>query len=471
MRAIADKVTFGDHSCPGRSDSQVSARSKQDPTKSYSWCGSPRPGSKHRSRVSSVHAIHPQMVRNKLKPLNDDVLSLMEAMGGSFSQLSMAVNDSAAGRTFQECYEQQDELGEGGFAVVYRCQHRERGLTYAVKEIYEAQYEECGECLKEEIDALKRLRDVPYIVRLLDIFQEPGKTYLVMEEMKGGDLLDRISEKVVYCEADARKVSRKLLEAIYFCHKKHIVHRDIKPENILLSSIENDTNIKLADFGCAKRFQPGTQKLFTLCGSPQYVAPELYTHNNEGYDERCDLWSAGIVIYLILGGYIPFDAEEYLLPQIIQKGEFEFHKKYWSDISEPPKKLIRSLITVNVERRATLEEALDDGWLRRRDKEALSLSYHTGNESLTSFEVWCQNQNSDLNGSIPGAYPHTPRGVSSLAFLISSGIGFPGGWMTTCWGIHQSKFGSSGSVPYFHVALGPSLGEEPSLLGKLEAGE
>ena len=347
-----------------------------------------------RPSVATIHAIHPQMVINKLKPVKDDFLKHVETQG-SISQLSFSVNDAAGGKTFEECYEKQEILGEGGFAVVYRCYHHERMHTYAVKEIMRDNYECSGENLREEIDALKRLRDVPYIVRLLDVFHETDVCYMVMEEMRGGDLLDRLCDIEVYEEPDARKVSRKLLEAIYFCHKKNIVHRDIKPENILLSSKENHTSIKLADFGCSRQFVPGELGLFTLCGSPQYVAPELYTHEN-GYDERCDLWSAAVVIYVVLGGYAPFDGEDHALSSIICNGLYEFHEKYWSEISEPPKDLIRSLLKVDPMKRATLEQALDSEWLKRRDRDSIKKSTMDG--SLSSFDAWCQSQNSGFSG-------------------------------------------------------------------------
>jgi len=191
---------------------------------------------------------------------------------------------------------------------VYRCKHKERRNHYAVKEIFNEMYELSGESLKEEIQSLKRLRDGAYVVRLHDVFSEPEKTYMVMEEMKGGDLLNRLCEKEFYEEKEARKVCRTILEAIYFCHKKHVVHRDIKPENILLATVTSDTNIKLADFGCARRIT-GPKCLRTLCGSPQYVAPEIYQHEN-GYDERCDLWSAAVVFFVLLGGYAPFEGTD-----------------------------------------------------------------------------------------------------------------------------------------------------------------
>merc|ERR1719223_1920764 len=111
---------------------------------------------------------------------------------------------------------------------------------------------------------------------------------MIMEEMKGGDLLERIYKVEIFCEQDARRLARKLLEAIRFCHKKKVAHRDIKPENILLTSKKSDTDIRLADFGCAK-FITGPNCLKTLCGSTCYAAPELYTHKT-GYNEKCDNW-------------------------------------------------------------------------------------------------------------------------------------------------------------------------------------
>lgn len=326
------------------------------------------------------------MVINKLKPIQNDMLHYVESQK-SISQLSFSVNDSAANKTFDDCYAKESVLGEGGFATVHRCLHYERQHHYAVKEVHQSNYECSGENLKEEIDALKRLRDVPYIVRLLDVFEEYDVCYMVMEEMKGGDLLSRLCEVEVFPEVEARRISRKLLEALYFCHKKHIVHRDIKPENILLVS-EDSNDIKLADFGCARRFsQRGRAELKTLCGSPQYVAPELYTHEG-GYDERCDLWSAGVVIYVMLGGYAPFDGEDHTLPGIICEGHYEFHRKYWSNISEDAKSLIKSLLLVEPHRRASIEGALDGAWLRRKDRDSVQHRMSL-DASLSSFEAWC----------------------------------------------------------------------------------
>ncbi|KAL3922301.1 MAG: hypothetical protein SGILL_002276 [Bacillariaceae sp.] len=218
--------------------------------------------------------------------------------------------------------------------------------------------------------------------------------------MRGGDLLAKLQVKEVYTESEARIVSRRLLEAIDYCHKNKICHRDIKPENILLENATDDTKIKLADFGCAKRVN-GKKNLHTLCGSPQYVAPELYLHAEQGYDERCDLWSAGVVIYILLGGYAPFEGPNDDLPDIICDGFFEFHPLYWIQIPNAPKHLISNLLVVNPNRRLTTEQALQSEWLRRGDTETHRRYTAAANGSSTNtFDAWVRLQNDSSSSTI-----------------------------------------------------------------------
>lgn len=305
------------------------------------------------------------------------------------SQLSLLVNDSASGAPFDEVYDMGDVLGEGGFAFVYRCTHKKNGHDYAVKEIITTDNQvSAAESVRGEINALKLLREGPYVVRLLDVFYEPDRTMVVQEIMKGGDLLDKLTEIEVYEPDDARKVSRTLLEALDYCHKKRICHRDIKPENILLVKDDDLTHIKIADFGCAKRIT-GPKCLKTLCGSPQYVAPELLTHE-DGYNELCDMWSCGVVIYVLLGGYAPFDAPECELAELITAGNYEFHEEYWDEIPASAKDLIMHLLQVDPDDRFNPSEALDCRWLRRKDKD-LASSMH---ESTSSFGAWLERRNS-----------------------------------------------------------------------------
>jgi serine/threonine protein kinase len=161
----------------------------------------------------------------------------------------------------------------------------------------------------------------------------------------------------------------------------------------LLVDKNDDTKIKLADFGCSHPID-AKNCLHTMCGSPQYVAPEIYQHVY-GYDERCDLWSAGVVIFVILGGYAPFEGEAAELPSIICEGHFKFDYPEWKDISVPPMQLIKRLLVVDPDDRATVEEALDSEWLKRRDME--KLTKHTANmggSPKRTFEAWIKLTNS-----------------------------------------------------------------------------
>jgi len=367
----------------------------------------------------------------KRRPLSEEFRAkLHESIrcDGSVSELSHSVNDSARGFKFYDVYDKKEVLGEGGFAIVYRCVHKDRRYSYAVKEVHNENYETSGENVNEEIDALKRLRDGPYIVRLLDVFTGPEETHLVMEQMNGGDLLARLGEKEVFSENESRRISRKLIEAVSFCHRKRVAHRDIKLENILLTDQMDDTKIKLADFGCAHPFIPGKKSLKSLCGSPQYAAPELFLHEN-GYDERCDIWSTGVVVFVLLGGYAPFEGSGFELPKIICEGYFNFPAIYWKEISENAKNLIRSLLMVDPDDRATLVDALDSEWLRRRDKESV-LKHGSSNldgSDTSVFDAWMRLQKetrrskfqaSKLNRSVRSGDHTEPYGYSSTSNFV-----------------------------------------------------
>ena len=182
---------------------------------------------------------------NRVKLLNDGFKEYIEKRKEENTQSKMKkkerrkeerfVEDSVTGQPFEHFYEIGDELGEGGYAFVYRCLHLRTNKTYAVKEVILSKMESGGEStLKDEIAALKMLRGGPHIVRLFDVFFEDDHCFMVMEEMKGGDLLSRIVEKEVYTEREARGVCKILFEAVLYCHQKKVAHRDIKPENLLL---------------------------------------------------------------------------------------------------------------------------------------------------------------------------------------------------------------------------------------------
>ncbi|EMS16452.1 calcium-dependent protein kinase 2, putative [Entamoeba histolytica HM-3:IMSS] len=149
--------------------------------------------------------------------------------------------------------------------------------------------------------------DHPYIIKLYDVFDgNDGKLYIITDLVKGGELFDRISNKTFYPEDKAKIVVKRLISAIGYLHSMNIVHRDLKPENILLKSPDDDTDVRIADFGFSKMITEDAQILLTACGTPVYVAPEVL--NAKGYGMEVDMWSIGVITYVLLCGYPPFFA-------------------------------------------------------------------------------------------------------------------------------------------------------------------
>jgi serine/threonine protein kinase len=197
---------------------------------------------------------------NRLEELNDEFTVFMDQRKGDSivshmtgtartvaTQATQFKEDGPSGRPFSEVYKLGDALGEGGFAQVYRCTHKRTGFVYAVKDINtEGLSAQEKSTLRDEIVVLKYLRGAPFIVRLYDVFKEAKRTYLILEEMKGGDLLNRICEKEVYTELEARELCQYFFEAIAYCHQKKIAHRDIKLDNLLLMvSVDASENAAL----------------------------------------------------------------------------------------------------------------------------------------------------------------------------------------------------------------------------------
>jgi serine/threonine protein kinase len=226
------------------------------------------------------------------------------------------------------------------------------------------------EAFKEnEINILRALKECPFVVHIEATFHEADHSYIVMEEMGGGDLLEKMATKIGYKEDEARVVAITLLEAVCYCHNMGIAHRDIKPENILLLHDDEDTTVQLADFGLTKRFRNHetgeVQPLLTFCGSPEYASSEVFNREEgETYDERCYIWSIGTVIYVLLAGYAPFqtDTQEEMI-DLVGRGKFQFHNSYWAHITLDAKELVAGLLQVDTDERWTLEEALTCSWL------------------------------------------------------------------------------------------------------------
>jgi len=263
-------------------------------------------------------------------------------------------------KQFEEKYDIGDELGRGAFSVVKKCVSKNSGKTYAVKVIEKKNVGQDMARLRTEIEILKRVKH-PNIIRLKEIRENEDTLFIVTEIVTGGELFDKIVELGAYTEADAAKLVLKMVSAIDYLHDMNIVHRDLKPENLLLKSTEDVSEIKLADFGLSKIVG---QKVMmqTACGTPGYVAPEVL--NATGYDKEVDLWSIGVITYILLCGFPPFYNESLpLLFEQIMKADFDYPPDYWDEISDQAKDFIDKLLVVDPQKRMTTKDALAHKWL------------------------------------------------------------------------------------------------------------
>ena len=269
-------------------------------------------------------------------------------------------------KKFEEVYKVGRKLGEGAFAEVKEATKRgdNSGENYAIKIVTKSKLtEEDDAALKDEISVLFELGHHKHIIRLYDTFEDKLYYYLVTEFCGGGELFDRVVMKSYYNEKEARDAVKIILEALDYCHSKRVCHRDLKPENLLLQSEDDDSKLKLADFGFAKRTNENFSGLTTQCGTPGYVAPEVL--EGKVYGTKADVWSIGVITYVLLGGYPPFiDQNQRKLFSKIRKGEYEFHPEYWGQVSKGAKDLIKSMLTVNPRERISCKEALENNqWL------------------------------------------------------------------------------------------------------------
>ncbi|XP_060922498.1 serine/threonine-protein kinase DCLK2-like [Limanda limanda] len=270
-------------------------------------------------------------------------------------------NRTVSSSNINDKYKVGKVIGDGNFAVVKDCVERSTGKEYALKIIDKARC--CGKehLIENEVAVLRRVRH-PSIIELIEVEETPSQLFLVMELVKGGDLFDAITSSTKYSERDASAMVFNLAGAVKYLHRMNIVHRDIKPENLLVCEYPDGTkSLKLGDFGLATVVEG---PLYTVCGTPTYVAPEIIAET--GYGLKVDIWAAGVITYILLCGFPPFRSEnnvqEELFDQIL-RGKLEFPSPDWDAISLPAKMLISQMLQVNVDTRFTAEEVLLHCWV------------------------------------------------------------------------------------------------------------
>jgi serine/threonine protein kinase len=277
-------------------------------------------------------------------------------------------------------YDIGDQLGSGNFAVVKKATKREKHdvtdgcgtpipVDVAIKIIDKSKVEDMND-IQREIEIMSSVSH-HNVIKLYEIFDEPKKMHLVMELVTGGELFDRIVARGNYTEKDAAALMGTLCDALDYLHEKNIVHRDLKPENFLYSSPADDAIIKVADFGLA-RVVSGKDMMKTACGTPGYVAPEIL--QNKGYDSGAvDVWSAGVILYILLCGFPPFYEEELpaLFDQILH-ARFDFPSPWWDNISKEAKDLVKAMLTIKPKDRITAKEVTKVKWIQTTNATDLS---------------------------------------------------------------------------------------------------
>ncbi|XP_072537160.1 MAP kinase-activated protein kinase 2b [Salminus brasiliensis] len=280
-------------------------------------------------------------------------------------------------------------LGVGLNGKVFEIFQRSTGEKFALKMLKDSLK------ARREADLHCRASVSPRIVRIADVFDNfyQGKKclLLVMECMEGGELFRRIQARreQAFTEREASDTMKSIGEAIEYLHSINIAHRDVKPENLLYTSSHPDAQLKLTDFGFAK--ETTTQScLATPCYTPYYVAPEVL--GPEKYDKSCDMWSLGVIMYILLCGYPPFYSNHGVtlspgMKKRIRNGQYEFPNPEWSDVSEEAKQLIRQLLKTDPTERMTITEFMRHPWINR-SMHVPQTALHTSQVLMEESHVW-----------------------------------------------------------------------------------
>ncbi|XP_034913977.1 calcium-dependent protein kinase 13 [Populus alba] len=267
----------------------------------------------------------------------------------------------------EERYLVDRELGRGEFGVTYLCIERDSRELLACKSISKRKLRTAVdiEDVRREVAIMKHLPKSSSIVSLKEACEDDNAVHLVMELCEGGELFDRIVARGHYTERAAAAVTRTIVEVVQLCHKHGVIHRDLKPENFLFASKKENSPLKAIDFGLSIFFKPG-ERFSEIVGSPYYMAPEVLKRN---YGPEIDIWSAGVILYILLCGVPPFWAEsEQGVAQAILRGVIDFKRDPWPNISENAKGLVRQMLEPDPKLRLTAKQVLEHPWLLNAKK-------------------------------------------------------------------------------------------------------
>lgn len=309
------------------------------------------------SKKQSIR-IDPHSTATKLK----DMKSLAE---GEDIKITRNINENK--NTVQTDYNVLSKIGKGSFGSVFKVHHKKTGQFRAMKVIKRdtINLQDDDKKFLKEIEILIKA-DHPNIIRIYEFFMDDVNYYLIMEFVSGGELYDTITSWKEFHEQKAAYIMKQILSAVAYLHSFNIIHRDLKPENMLVENKsknkrgDEEINIKIIDFGTCN-FLEKNAKLSLKVGSPYYIAPEVLARN---YNDKCDIWSCGVILYVLLVGYPPFtgNSTDDLLKNV-SKGQYSMDGIYWKNISKDAKELVASMLEFSPKKRISAEDALKSKWL------------------------------------------------------------------------------------------------------------
>ena len=266
------------------------------------------------------------------------------------------------------------DLGQGSFGQVKKVKHNQLEEIRAMKIV-----DKKNATAKNEIEIL-RIISHPNIVNIYEIFEDTRKYYIMYEYIQGGELFDVITHQSFFDEINAARIFKQIMNAINYLHSMNIAHRDLKPENIMMT--KNDSlDLKIIDFGFAITIPPGKREK-SMVGTPYYIAPEVLKRN---YNEKCDIWSMGVILYILLCGYPPFNGKNNReLYNEIQFREPDFSGEEWENVSPDAKKLIKMCLIKDMNKRPSAKEILKNRWLKINGK---TLSSNLSQSFAKSFNT------------------------------------------------------------------------------------
>ncbi|CAN6709636.1 unnamed protein product [Malus baccata var. baccata] len=279
------------------------------------------------------------------------------------ASLTSSILDADETSNLKDRYILGEQLGWGQFGVIRVCTDKLTGEVLACKSIAKDRLVTSDDVrgVKLEIEIMTRLSGHPNVVDLKAVYEEEEYVHLVMELCAGGELFHQLEKHGRFSESDARVLFRHLIRVVLYCHENGVVHRDLKPENILLATKASSSPIKLADFGLATYIKPG-QSLHGLVGSPFYIAPEVLAGS---YNQAADVWSAGVVLYILLSGMPPFWGKtKSRIFDAVRTADLRFPSDPWDRITGSAKDLIRAMLCKDPSQRLTAQQVLDHPWMR-----------------------------------------------------------------------------------------------------------